>query len=160
MSPGAERARRCTPTPSGTPPLTANESWGGARSKTPRSITCRRRRKSRPSSVWRGWSGELWRLRRRLPRWFHAGEIARTVRYGDDLHGLLIANAVDDAIRLKEDFSNRILVTGFRDGTAAARQEGQALNGEHHALGELACIEGRILRDVVAQLREFPLGAR
>lgn len=87
-------------------------------------------------------------------------EIACAVQHRDDLHELLIvADAVDEAVALIEHLADRILVAGFRDGAAAARQGGEALDGEDQPLGELGGVEGGVLRDVVAQLRELALGA-
>lgn len=95
-----------------------------------------------------------------LPGWLHAGEILRTVKHGDDLQELLVVNAIDYTVAAKDDFANRVLMASLGHGAATARHGRQPLDGVDQALGKLACIERRILRDVIAQLRQLTLGAR
>src|SRR6185312_2756735 len=94
----------------------------------------------------------------RLPGCVHAGEILCTVKHGDDLQEMLVANAINDAVAAKDDFANRIFMAGFRYGAATARHGGQPLDGVDQAFGELTRIERRVLRDVIAQLRQLTLG--
>jgi len=51
-------------------------------------------------------------------------------------------------------------MAGFRHGATAARQRGQTLDGKYQTFGKLTRIEPRVLRDVIAQLRQLTLRAR